>query len=205
MVKEDRSEWKAKYFTKIAVSYNYRRNMNWLLFLFFPIKKLLDEYPKCFIVGVDNVGSSQMQKIRIMLRGHAIILMGKNTMIRKAIRGYLEKNPNLEKLLPHIRENVGFVFTKEDLTFIRDKIQENKVAAPAKAGALAPCDVTLPAQVTTLGPEKTSFFQALSITTKITRGTIEITVITFLIDKNKSLKISVCVSIEWRETDQKGW
>ena len=131
-----------------------------------------------------------------MLRGHAIILMGKNTMIRKAIRGYLEKNPNLEKLLPHIRENVGFVFTKEDLTFIRDKIQENKVAAPAKAGALAPCDVTLPAQVTTLGPEKTSFFQALSITTKITRGTIEITVITFLIDKNKSLKISVCVSIE---------
>lgn len=115
-----------------------------------------------------------MQKIRISLRGHAVILMGKNTMMKKAIRGHLEKNPNLERLLPHIFENVGFVFTKQDLSFIREKLQENKVAAPAKAGAFAPCDVTLPAQVTSLGPEKTSFFQALQITTKITRGTIEI-------------------------------
>jgi large subunit ribosomal protein LP0 len=154
MVKEDRKEWKAKYFTKII--------------------RLLDEYPKCFIVGADNVGSSQMQKIRISLRGHAIVLMGKNTMMRKAIRGHIEKNPQLEKLLPHIFENIGFVFTKDDLSFIRDKLTQNKVAAPAKAGAIAPCNVTLPAQVTSLGPEKTSFFQALQITTKITRGTIEI-------------------------------
>lgn len=154
MVKEDRNEWKAKYFTKII--------------------RLLDEYPKCFIVGADNVGSSQMQKIRISLRGHAVLLMGKNTMMRKAIKGHLEKNPNLERLLPHVFENIGFVFTKEDLSFVRDKLSNNKVAAPAKAGAIAPCDVVLPAQVTTLGPEKTSFFQALQITTKITKGVIEI-------------------------------
>jgi len=154
MIKEDRSEWKNKYFQKII--------------------GLLDEYPKCFVVGADNVGSSQMQKIRISLRGYAIVLMGKNTMMRKAIRGHIEKNPSLEKLLPHIYENIGFVFTKEDLTFIRDKLVVNKVAAPAKAGAFAPCDVVLPAQVTSLGPEKTSFFQALQITTKITKGTIEI-------------------------------
>jgi large subunit ribosomal protein LP0 len=136
--------------------------------------KLLDEYPKCFIVGADNVGSSQMQKIRISLRGSAIILMGKNTMMKKAIRGHLEKNPDLEKILPYVFENIGFVFTKQDLTVVRDKLQSNKVAAPAKAGAIAPCDVTLPAQVTSLGPEKTSFFQALQIPTKITKGTIEI-------------------------------
>lgn len=151
---------------------------------------MLDEYPKCFIVGADNVGSSQMQKIRISLRGSAVILMGKNTMMKKAIRGHLEKNPNLEKLLPHIFENVGFVFTKQDLSFIRDKLQENKVAAPAKAGAIAPCDVVLPAQVTSLGPEKTSFFQALQITTKITRGTIEIVNDIHLIKKNEKVGAS---------------
>jgi len=50
----------------------------------------------------------------------------------------------------------------------------NKVAAPARAGAIAPVDVSISAQVTNLGPEKTSFFQALQIPTKITRGTIEI-------------------------------
>jgi large subunit ribosomal protein LP0 len=40
--------------------------------------------------------------------------------------------------------------------------------------AIAPCDVIIPAQNTGLGPEKTSFFQALAIATKISKGTIEI-------------------------------
>jgi len=154
MVKEDKSTWKANYFLKII--------------------ELLDEYPRCFLVGVDNVGSKQMQHIRIALRGAAVVLMGKNTMMRKAIRTHLENNPALEKLLPHIRGNVGFVFTKGDLTDVRTIIQDNRVAAPAKAGALAPLDVTVTARNTGLGPEKTSFFQALSIPTKISRGTIEI-------------------------------
>jgi len=154
MVREDRSTWKANYFTKL--------------------ENLLEEYPKCFIVGADNVGSKQMQEIRIALRGKAVVLMGKNTMMRKAIRGYLEKNPDLERLLPHIKMNVGFVFTKEELITVRDLLLANKKAAPAKAGALAPVDVTIPAQNTGMGPEKTSFFQALQIPTKITKGTIEI-------------------------------
>jgi large subunit ribosomal protein LP0 len=134
----------------------------------------LDEYPKCFIVGADNVGSRQMQQIRISMRGSAVVLMGKNTMMRKAIRGHIENNAALDKILPHIKGNVGFVFTKGDLNEIRDKLIENKVRAPARAGAIAPCEVVIPAQNTGLGPEKTNFFQALSIPTKISKGTIEI-------------------------------
>jgi len=154
MPREDKATWKSNYFLKII--------------------QLFDEFPKCFIVNVDNVGSKQMQSIRVALRGSGTLLMGKNTMMRKAIRGHLDSNPNLEKLLPHIRGNVGFVFTKDDLSEVREKILANRVAAPAKAGALAPVDVFIDAQNTGLGPEKTSFFQALSIPTKIARGTIEI-------------------------------
>lgn len=43
------------------------------------------------------MGSKQMQQIRMSLRGKAVVLMGKNTMMRKAIRGHLENNPALEK------------------------------------------------------------------------------------------------------------
>lgn len=154
MVKEDKSTWKANYFGKII--------------------ELLDEYPRAFIVGADNVGSKQFQSIRIALRGSGVVLMGKNTMMRKAIRGHLENNPALEKLLPHIKGNVGLVFTKNELIEIRDKILEQKVAAPAKAGAIAQVDVKIPPHNTGMGPEKTSFFQALQIPTKIARGTIEI-------------------------------
>jgi len=153
MGREDKATWKANYFTRL-VSY-------------------LDEYPKCFIVGADNVGSKQMQQIRISLRGTAAVLMGKNTMMRKAIKGHIENNPALEKLLPYIKGNVGFVFTNGELTEVREKLLENKVQAPAKPGALAPADVIIPAQNTGLGPEKTSFFQALAIPTKISKGTIE--------------------------------
>merc|ERR1712098_937744 len=124
--------------------------------------------------GADNVGSKQMQEIRIALRGRAVVMMGKNTMMRKAIRGHLETNPDLERLLPHIKQNVGFVFTNKELLHVRDLLLANKVKAPAKAGALAPIDVIVPAQNTGMGPEKTSFFQALAIPTKITKGTIEI-------------------------------
>jgi len=137
--------------------------------------KLLEEYPKILIVGADNVGSSHMQKIRISLRGQAVLLMGKNTMIRKAIRGHAQNNAALEAILPHVRGNVGFVFTKGDLNDIKKVVAENVVSAPARAGSFAPCDVTVPGGNTGLEPTQTSFFQALNIQTKITRGQIEIT------------------------------
>ena len=136
-----------------------------------------------------------MQQIRISLRGHAVVLMGKNTMMRKAIRGHLTQNPKLECLMNSIKGNVGFVFTKEDLVTIRDMIMTNRVSAPAKAGALAPLDVKVPAQNTGLGPEKTSFFQALNIPTKITKGTIEITNDVALITAGDRVMISTIFNL----------
>jgi len=135
---------------------------------------LLDEFQKILIVTADNVGSNQMQQIRKAMRGKAVLLMGKNTMIRKAIRDHLEKSPSLEGLFPFIRGNIGFVFTNGDLSEVRNKLTELKVEAAAKAGSISPVDVIVPAGNTGQEPTKTSFFQALSIPTKINKGTIEI-------------------------------
>jgi large subunit ribosomal protein LP0 len=138
------------------------------------LKKLLEDYPKILIVGADNVGSSQFQKIRTSLRSNAVVLMGKNTMVRKVLRGQLEANPAYEALLPLVKGNVGFVFTKGDLNLVRDKLVENRVGAPAKAGTVAPNDVTVPKGPTGLEPTQTSFLQALNIASKINRGQVEI-------------------------------
>jgi len=154
MGREDKKTWKANYFARM--------------------EKLIEEFPKCLLVSADNVGSKQMQQIRIGLRGRGEVLMGKNTMMRKAIRGQLAKYPQLEKLIPYIVGNIGFVFTNDDLAEVRDVLLSNKKEAPAKAGAMAPLDVFVPAGNTGQGPEKTSFFQALAIPTKITKGMIEI-------------------------------
>jgi large subunit ribosomal protein LP0 len=136
--------------------------------------ELLEEYPRILSVGADNVGSNQMQKIRVALRGKGVLLMGKNTMIRKAIRGQAQSNAVLENILPHVWGNVGFIFTKGDLNEIKKVIHEHRVAAPAKAGSLAPTKVIVPAGNTGMEPTQTSFLQALNIASKITKGQIEI-------------------------------
>jgi len=136
---------------------------------------LLEEYKSIFIVTVDNVSSQQMHEIRIALRGEGVVLMGKNTMVRRGLRGFLADMPDVEKLLPFVKGNVGFVFTSADLKETRQKIISNRVAAPARPGAFAPADVWIPAGNTGMEPGKTSFFQALGVPTKIARGTIEIT------------------------------
>ncbi|ABN66967.1 ribosomal protein P0 (A0) (L10E) [Scheffersomyces stipitis CBS 6054] len=141
---------------------------------FSKLRELLEEYKSIFVVGVDNVSSQQMHEIRKALRGDATVLMGKNTMVRRAIRGFLSDLPEFEKLLPYVKGNVGFIFTNADLKTIRDEIVSNVVAAPARAGAVAPKDVWIPAGNTGMEPGKTSFFQALGVPTKIARGTIEI-------------------------------
>lgn len=141
---------------------------------FVKLRELVAKYPSIFLVNVDNVGSNQMHQIRVALRGKGVVLMGKNTMVRRALRSILSEFPQFERLLPYVKGNIGFVFTAEDLKDIREIIVANKVKAPARAGAFAPMDVFVPAGNTGMEPGKTSFFQALGIPTKIARGTIEI-------------------------------
>jgi len=153
-------------------------------------EKLLEEYKNVLIVGVDNVGSLQMQKVRIALRGSAIMIMGKNTLMRMIMRKIMEKNPRLEALLPHVRGNMGMIFTNDDLAKIRQIVTEYKVPAGAKSGTLAPSDVFVPPGPTGLDPGQTGFFQALNIATKIVKGSIEIVNQVHLIKKGDKVTSS---------------
>jgi large subunit ribosomal protein LP0 len=148
-------ERKAEYFTKLKAN--------------------LTEYSKAFIVEVDNVGSKQLQMTRRALRGKAELLMGKNTMMRKCIREFVEENPGtpVDKLIECCRGNVGFVFTNADLGQIRETLESNTRPAPAKVGSIAPANVVVPSGPTGCDPGQTAFFQSLQIATKITKGQIE--------------------------------
>jgi len=135
------------------------------------LRELFAKYNKIVIVGADNVGSSHMQKIRVSLRGKGVLLMGKNTMIRRVIKN---DYPAFSPVIPHIFENVGLLFTNGDLLELRDIINTQKVPAAAKAGAIAPISVTVPAGDTGLEPTQTAFLQALNIATRINKGQIMI-------------------------------
>ena len=87
--------------------------------------------------------------------------MGKNTMMKRCIRLYCERTGNDEwaPLLDALVGNVGIIFTKGDLSSVRDEIDRYKVGAPARVGLVAPNDVYVPAGGTGLDPSQTSFFQ----------------------------------------------
>lgn len=150
----------------------------------------LEAYKSILVINVDNVGSSQLQKVRIALRGKAVILMGKNTMMRKVVREQAEKDIKYACILDALNGNVGFCFTNESLPEIRDMITENKVPAGARTGAFAPKDVWVPKGATGLDPGQTQFFQALNIATKISRGSIEIVSDVHLIKINERISSS---------------
>jgi len=135
---------------------------------------LLQDFSKILVVTVDNVGSSHMQNIRKSLRGEAVLLMGKNTLMRKAMREYAKENPQIEPLISHLRGNIGLVLVNGDIHEVKKKLLSNIVGAYAKIGSTSPCDVIVPKGDTGMDPSKTAFFQALSIQTKINKGKIEI-------------------------------
>ncbi len=63
------------------------------------------------------------------LRPKSVVLMGKNTMMKRSIRLYVEETGD-EKwsvLLEHLVGNVGVIFTKGDLSDVREQIQSFQV------------------------------------------------------------------------------
>lgn len=138
--------------------------------------QLLDDYTQVLVAAADNVGSNQLQNIRHGLRGDSVILMGKNTMMKRSVRMHSEKTGNKAflNLIPLLVGNVGLIFTKGDLKEVREEVAKYKVGAPARVGLVAPVDVVVPPGNTGLDPSQTSFFQVLNIPTKINKGTVEI-------------------------------
>eukprot|EP00747_Dinoflagellata_sp_TGD_P152538 gnl/TRDRNA2_/TRDRNA2_177317_c0_seq2.p1 gnl/TRDRNA2_/TRDRNA2_177317_c0~~gnl/TRDRNA2_/TRDRNA2_177317_c0_seq2.p1 ORF type:complete len:322 (-),score=109.86 gnl/TRDRNA2_/TRDRNA2_177317_c0_seq2:79-1044(-) len=134
-------------------------------------------HPQALLVNADHVGSKQMQNIRMDLRGKAEVLMGKNTMIRKALDNASVEYPDagLDKLRAVMVGNLGFIFAT-NCTFddIRKVIDERRLPAAAKAGQISMVDLSIPSGPTGMDPSQTAFFQALNIGTKIVKGQIEL-------------------------------
>lgn len=155
------------------------------------LEELFDTYSKLFVVGVDNVSSNQLHEIRKDLRGEAVIYCGKNTQMRRVLRKLEEQGKEeLEKVRQVCKLNVALVFTNGDLKEMCEKIQENKMPAAARAGALAQSDVIIPAGPTSLEPTMTAFLQALNISSKISKGNIEILNETHLLHKGEKVDAS---------------
>lgn len=85
-----------------------------------------------------------------------------------------QDRPHLAIVVKQLIGNVGMIFSNGDLSEVKSLLDKQAREAPAKAGMIAPSDVTIQPGPTGLDPKQTQFFQALSIQTKIVKAQIEI-------------------------------
>jgi len=166
--------------------------------------KLVEEYPQVLICEANNVGSHLIQEIRSKIRGHGVMLFGKNTLIRAGLKHRMEKpdpeHEDFEKrkdkwfpleivkeLIPLVKGNVGLIFCRGSMDKIMDIIDQTTTPAEAKQGTVAPIDVSVPPGGTGMDPSQTAFFQALGISTKIVKGQIEIITEVQVVEKGKKV------------------
>jgi len=148
------------------------------------MNRLLDSYSKVLFCNLDNVRSQQLHDVRASLRGKGELLVGKKTLQKKilSIRATADGASSVDKALYDklctqnmLIGNLGLLFTNASVASIQEELSKHRIQAPARVGAVAPCDVIVPAGNTGLEPTMTGFFQALNIQTKIAKGTVEIT------------------------------
>lgn len=178
------------------------------------IYDILGKYKKALLVNVQNISADQIHQTRKGLRDlDSIVLMGKNTLIRKVIearlkkpvetdRNFEEKTKNWtpidhwEPLLKTLKGNVAIIFTNGDVSACKDIMEKFQREAPARAGQIAQCDVWIKSGSTGLDPKQTSFFQQLNIATKIVKSVIEIVSDTKVITKGDLVEPSHQVLLE---------
>jgi len=156
------------------------------------LQTLAFKYKNALFVDADNVSSKQISMLRSKLRAvDAHMIMGKNTLMKAALKASMKKpeaddsdyedrkdewyqNDNIPKIMDQLVLNTNIIFTNGDLSVIKEILDSESRPSAAKAGMIAPAEVTIPAGPTGLDPKQTSFFQTLQIQTKIVKAQIDI-------------------------------
>jgi len=126
------------------------------------------------LVGVASVGAKQLQGIRDNLRGSAVIKMARNTLMIRALEKCDKKG--IAGLIDYVKGPVAFVFSNQDPFTLSKFLRENKTAAPAKGGQIAPNDIIVPAMNTGVAPGPfISELAGLKIPSRVKGGVIHIT------------------------------
>ena len=126
------------------------------------------------LINVEGVGARQLQGIRDSLRGSAVILMARNTLMIRALEKSDKKG--IKKLVDYVTGPIAFIFSNEDPFVLSKFLSDNKAAAPAKGGQIAPKDIVIPAMNTGVAPGPfISELAALKIPSRVKTGVIHIT------------------------------
>jgi len=164
------------------------------------------KYNQVILVSLQNVSNEQIQKARVALQKSekpGDLVIGKNTIILKALKwltsepekGHKEyddhskwaRRPELKSFIKLVQGNLGLIFSDEDYSTVKDKIEKEILKVSAKTGIVAPCDVIIPMGPTNLDVGKVQIFQKLNVPTKAVKNMLEIQKDIHIIKKNEKV------------------
>jgi len=133
-------------------------------------ERLIDEYDAVGVVDVEGIASKQFQELRRNLHGAAVVRVGRNTLMRRAL-----EEKGLENLLDYVEGQTGLLLTNDNPFALYRKIEEGKSSAPISAGQEATDEVVVPEGDTGFDPgPMVGDLQQAGISARIEEGSIKV-------------------------------
>lgn len=128
------------------------------------------------VIEVGHIHDQQIQAIRKILRGKAVIRMSKKSLQIRAIEEFQKKSKkeNLQEFANNIPGQSSLVFTNTDIFELKNIFLENEWMVPAKPDEITPVDIWVPAGDTGLptGQVISELNMVLRLPTRIQNDTI---------------------------------
>jgi large subunit ribosomal protein L10 len=138
--------------------------------------ELFNKYKNIMVLKVGNLNDKQVQDIRKLIRGKAIIKMSKKNLQIRAIERFKNesKKENLDELANNIPGKAALCFTDMDVFELKKILIDNLWMIPAKPDDITPVDIWVPAGDTGLptGQVISELNMTLRLPTQIQNDTI---------------------------------
>lgn len=109
----------------------------------------LKKYPVAAVVSIKGLKSSQYNAIKKKIREHAVIEVGRKTLLTRALE---EARPELKELEAFMTESELLLLTSLSPFKLFKLLKQNKSKTAAKAGQIADADIIIPGGETNLAP-----------------------------------------------------
>ncbi len=137
------------------------------------LKDLITKYRIICMAKMNKLGASQLQSIRRKLLGKIVIRMTKNRFM--TIAAAQSKKSNIPEFMKEVQGSTTYIFTDMSPFKLKLFLDENKVAAPARAGDIALKDIIVAEGNTGFPPGPVmSELKQVGLETMVKGGTIHI-------------------------------
>jgi len=104
---------------------------------------LFKKYKNIAVIEMNHINDRQIQEIRKILRGKALIRMSKKNLQIRAIEQYKKesKKSNLDYLVNNIPGQSGLIFTNLNIFDLKGIFDKNEWMVPAKPDEITPVDI----------------------------------------------------------------